>query len=104
MKHARADYNRLQDPEGKIPMEEPVFIIRGQDNYSGSAILAYADLVEVANPQLAGLVRDWARFTMEWSPKKDPDLGPCQGFQSASWTERCIWCGHFEDRHCDGGG
>lgn len=31
MKHARKDYARLQDPEGKIPMDEPVFFLRGQD-------------------------------------------------------------------------
>lgn len=31
MRHARPDYNRIQDPEGKIPEDEPVFLIRGQD-------------------------------------------------------------------------
>ena len=31
MKHARSDYDRIQDPDGKIPANEPVFLIRGQD-------------------------------------------------------------------------
>jgi len=31
MRHARDDYNRIQDPAGLIPEDEPVFLIRGQD-------------------------------------------------------------------------
>ncbi|RUX02344.1 hypothetical protein EOA27_32275 [Mesorhizobium sp. M2A.F.Ca.ET.037.01.1.1] len=31
MKHAREDYNRIQDPAGLIPDGEPVFLIRAQD-------------------------------------------------------------------------
>jgi len=31
MKHAREDYNRIQDPDEKIPDNEPVFLLRGQD-------------------------------------------------------------------------
>jgi hypothetical protein len=31
MRHARADYDRIQDPDGLIPQDEPVFLIRGQD-------------------------------------------------------------------------
>lgn len=30
MLHAREDYNRFQDPEGLIPDDEPVFLLRGQ--------------------------------------------------------------------------
>ena len=44
MLHPREDYARIQDPTGKIPMEEPVFMLRGQD------------------PNAAGLVREWARL------------------------------------------
>lgn len=28
MKHAGEDYNRIQDPENKIPADEPVFLLR----------------------------------------------------------------------------
>ena len=31
MIHARDDYNRIQDPAGLIPADEPVFLLRGQD-------------------------------------------------------------------------
>ena len=31
MIHARDDYNRIQDPAGKIPADEPVFLLRAQD-------------------------------------------------------------------------
>lgn len=31
MIHARDDYNRIQDPEGKIEQDEPVFLLRAKD-------------------------------------------------------------------------
>jgi hypothetical protein len=31
MIHARTDYSRIQDPDGKIPDDEPVFLLRAQD-------------------------------------------------------------------------
>lgn len=40
MKHAREDYNRIQDPEGKIPENEPVFLIRAQD-VTAPAVVRY---------------------------------------------------------------
>lgn len=33
MKHARADYDRIQDPAGKIGEDEPVFLLRAQDKF-----------------------------------------------------------------------
>jgi hypothetical protein len=44
MKHAREDYNRIQDPAGLIPEDEPVFLIRGQDLVGAEAVRAYAFL------------------------------------------------------------
>ncbi len=38
MKHAREDYNRIQDPENIIPENEPVFLLRGQDICAPAAI------------------------------------------------------------------
>ena len=43
MIHARRDYDRFQDPEGKIPADEPVLILRGQDTAAIPALGAYAD-------------------------------------------------------------
>jgi len=46
MKHAREDYkDRFEDTLGKIPDDEPVFLIRGQDRFGPSALNYYAQLV-----------------------------------------------------------
>lgn len=42
MKHARDDYDRIQDPAGLIPADEPVFLIRGQDKAAPRALRRYA--------------------------------------------------------------
>ena len=42
MKHARPDYNRIQDPAGLIPENEPVFLLRGQDACAPAAVRAWA--------------------------------------------------------------
>jgi hypothetical protein len=41
MKHAREDYNRIQDPENKIPQDEPVFLLRGQDIFAPNLVEAW---------------------------------------------------------------
>jgi len=48
MIHARQDYNRIQDPEGKIGEDEPVFLLRATDNVAGHAVLAWAGLADAA--------------------------------------------------------
>ena len=48
MKHARNDYDRIQDPEGKIPEGEPVFLIRGQDSVGPNAVRYWARLAKAA--------------------------------------------------------
>lgn len=42
MKHAREDYNRIQDPENKIPQDEPVFLLRGQDKTAPQILRLWA--------------------------------------------------------------
>ena len=45
MLHARNDYNeRIQDSAKLIPDEEPVFLIRGQDQVGRLAVRAWAHL------------------------------------------------------------
>lgn len=70
MKHARDDYNRIQDPEGKIPQDEPVFLLRGQDTIAPAAVEAWAALAESAGADAdiiksarvqAGEMRQWGR-------------------------------------------
>jgi len=70
MKHARADYSRIQDPEGKIPKDEPVFLIRAQD-VTGPDVVRYwamkarqagaaKNIVEAAEAHVAAMI-EWQR-------------------------------------------
>jgi hypothetical protein len=76
MRHARTDYDRIQDPEGKIPEDEPVFLIRGQDIVAGNTLRTWADLAEKAgaDPDIVALVRNHAVKMDHWPKKKVPDL------------------------------
>jgi hypothetical protein len=48
MIHARKDYTeRIQDSANKIPADEPVFLIRAQDQVSAQAVRAWAHLHRV---------------------------------------------------------
>lgn len=46
MKHARKDYQRIQDPLNLIPENEPVFLLRGQDVNILRTLMLYRDLVQ----------------------------------------------------------
>ena len=79
MKHARVDYNRIQDPANLIPDDEPVFLIRGQDPAGAVAVLAWADAAEKlgAGPEMLWRARShadtMARYAKEHG-KEVPDL------------------------------
>ena len=71
MKHARADYNRIQDPAGKIPADEPVFLIRGQDKAAPGAVRAYAEILESmgGDPELVRQSREQSARMEDWQDK-----------------------------------
>jgi len=52
MRHARPDYQRFQDPDGIIPTNEPVFLIRGQDSAAPETLEFYADLCHANGAEL----------------------------------------------------
>lgn len=53
MKHAREDYNkRIVDLENLIPEDEPVFLLRGQDEFAARAVEFYADSLSEERAQL----------------------------------------------------
>lgn len=53
MIHGREDYNdRVQDSAGRIPDDEPVFLIRAQDLVGPAAVEAWANLNQVAGGDL----------------------------------------------------
>lgn len=75
MKHARQDYDRIQDPAGLIPADEPVFLLRAQDQLACMAVAYYASLCEQAqSPDVAMKARLHAERMAAWPKKKVPDL------------------------------
>lgn len=75
MKHAREDYNRIQDPAGLIPDDEPVLLLRAQDKLAWHVAKIYAFCAELAGAhEIAALVREHAKKMKEWPVKKTPDL------------------------------
>ena len=76
MRHARADYNRIQDPDGLIPADEPVFLLRGQDALAARAVKFYSDLALQAGADktfVAAAARQ-AEAMAVWPYHKQPDL------------------------------
>jgi len=75
MKHARADYDRIQDPAGLIPEDEPVFLLRGQDKLAWHIVKMYGYCASlVGKDDIAKLCKDHARKMRDWPVKKVPDL------------------------------
>jgi len=79
MKHARADYDRIQDPAGKIPADEPVFLIRGQDRVAPAVLECWATLAAAAgaSPQIVEAARFQANEMRHWQStcaNKTPDM------------------------------
>ncbi len=70
MKHIRNDYNeRVQDSANLIPADEPVFLLRAQDEFSSFVVRLWADAVEarLGGPsQLTIEVRKHADLMDEW--------------------------------------
>lgn len=90
MRHARPDYNRFQDPAGKVPDDEPVFLLRAQDPDAAEAVRYYSALLRrraakfedepqaaIAATALADTARSWSIEMEGWPVKKAiADLPP----------------------------
>ena len=79
MQHARPDYNRIQDPAGLIPDDEPVFPIRGRDMAAPGAVEAWANLAEAlgADTNIVTAARDHAALMRQYQgacERKIPDM------------------------------
>lgn len=68
MQHARKDYNRIQDPTGLIPEDEPVFLLRGQDVAAPSTLRHWAEVNDLmgGDPNASVLAREHAQAMEEW--------------------------------------
>lgn len=62
MKHMRIDYDGIQDSTGKVPDDEPVFLLRGKDPSAAAAVNAWANDVQKrgGDPELVASARQWA--------------------------------------------
>lgn len=78
MLHARSDYDRIQDPAGKIPADEPVLLFRAQDKHFVAVALFYAMLVEQddGNPAIVEAVMAQLARGRAWPVRKAPDMPP----------------------------
>lgn len=79
MKHARKDYDRIQDPNGLIPKDEPVFLLRGQDKLAPALLLEWSKQLRLqgGSPVMAELVEKHAQDMIAWQATvkgKQPDL------------------------------
>ncbi len=82
MIHAREDYNRIQDPAGLIPDDEPVFLLRAQDQLACWAVKYYAEACKNNQaPEVAAKAMAHAERMAAWPKKKIPDL-PDSGLNS----------------------
>lgn len=77
MKHAREDYNRIQDPAGKIGEDEPVFLLRAKDTFAPTVVRLWAELVDASGDEdLADHVFKHAMDMERWQNEngaKNPD-------------------------------
>ena len=77
MIHARKDYDeRIQDSANLIPADEPVFLLRGQDEF-GAKVTAYwanlyAERYGVSDPVFLAVLAHSEKMR-EWEVKKRPD-------------------------------
>jgi len=70
------DYQRIQDPAGKIPEAEPVFLIRGQDAVGALIVRKWAEEFEMrgGDSVLAASARAHALLMDAWPTKKLADV------------------------------
>lgn len=87
MLHARMDYQRIQDPKKLIPEDEPVFLIRAQDELGARTVRKWADMFEQAggDPVIVASARAHAILMDAWPTKKRADVPP--GTPIATMTE-----------------
>ncbi|KKN59793.1 hypothetical protein LCGC14_0538840 [marine sediment metagenome] len=73
MLHARDDYNkRIQDNANRIPDDEPVFLLRGQDAIAPILLDMYVAISEIhpaCDPVVIKAVKNHANAMRDWQEK-----------------------------------
>jgi DNA-binding CsgD family transcriptional regulator len=86
MLHARADYNRIQDPAGLIPDTEPVFLLRAQDETAAATVRFWAELQK--GGYAAELALGHAERMQAWYVKKRADVPEDPLVETLEWSVR----------------
>ena len=81
MKHARNDYNDIQDPQGRIADDEPVFLLRAKDKIAPTIVRAWAKHLKAngGDKVTANRAVQWATEMERWQKEngcKMPDTPP----------------------------
>lgn len=83
MKHARRDYESIQDLSGKIPDDEPVFLLRSKDKLAPIMLAIYMDLARAngADERFIELCGLWGNTMKRYAEEhynggKVPDVDP----------------------------
>lgn len=68
MRHARNDYNRIQDPAYLIAPDEPVFLLRAKDEVAPLTVDKWADYAEQAGADwtMIKAARNQAQEMRKW--------------------------------------
>lgn len=83
MIHARNDYQRIQDPEHKFPADEPVFLLRGQDQTAAEVVRYWVRL----NKKLLKEAKDLAPDQIK-GRKKAIALAEAHAFRMDDWPKK----------------
>ncbi len=103
MKHAREDYNRIQDPLELIGKDEPVFLLRAKDKSAPGVVRFWANnQIYLNNPDKAiiQMAFDQAKTMQQWQEKNGSKLpdGPKEG-----WNElRGCFSSNLEEQPKEG--
>jgi hypothetical protein len=89
MIHSRKDYSRIQDSENKIPEDEPVWLLRAQDEAAYHVLRFWAALTKAAggSQEIVDMAIAHAERMKAWPKKKTADLPKCQRQQLAELIE-----------------
>jgi len=79
MLHARKDYDRIQDPSGKIGEDEPVFLLRAKDELAPICLILWAEelIRRDGDKKMAQMVVEHAAKMICWQMENGcrlPDL------------------------------
>lgn len=95
MKHAREDYDRrIVDLDNKIPHDEPVFLLRGQDILAPGLLLEWAKQLRLhgGDPNMARTAEDHAQAMIDWQRDhgaKTPDMHN-ESAERKSWKVKLL--------------